>query len=425
VRLAFCVRAIFPQHGYGGLERAASGLLCHLLLRGIDLTLYTRPLPASEPLVVEPHEDADAQAIGHIAVRSARYGRLPLRPNGIPARLTNYRAFVDDMGRQVRAAAIAGRAQGIYAQGLCAWGVRHAAEWGVPSVANPQGMEEFKVADPLKRLAYAPFRAWLRTAYRAADRVIATDYSMQNEVSSLLGVDPARVVVIPNGIDVNEAQRMADPLVQFELGKRWPGLAADHGTLLGISVGRMESNKGFDHLLRALGAVQSQLGEGWRWFLVGDGSLKPQLEQMAGKLGLADRVLFTGKVSDIELHSLYAMCNLFTHPTLYEGSSLVTLEAMAHSLPAVASATGGIPDKVIDGQTGFLVAPGDDRALAEKIRWMSAHPHERAAMGRRGFQLAQEHFSWTQVATRTEQLFYELIDEKTACRGQEVAAGSC
>ena len=93
--------------------------------------------------------------------------------------------------------------------------------------------------------------------------------------------------------------------------------------------------------------------------------------------------------------------------------------------PAVASATGGIPDKVIEGETGFLVQPGDGRALAERIRWMSAHPGERAEMGRRGLRLAEAQFSWARVAARTEELFYELIDEKAACRGQEVAVGSC
>ena len=83
-------------------------------------------------------------------MRTARYGRLPLPPNGIPARLTNYRAFAEDVGRKVRLAALRGGIQGIYAHGLCAWGVRDAAEWGVPMIANPHGMEEFKVRDPLK-----------------------------------------------------------------------------------------------------------------------------------------------------------------------------------------------------------------------------------------------------------------------------------
>jgi glycosyltransferase involved in cell wall biosynthesis len=86
---------------------------------------------------------------------------------------------------------------------------------------------------------------------------------------------------------------------------------------------------------------------------------------------------------------------------------------------------GGIPDKVVEAETGFLVRPGDQRALAWKIEWMAAHPHQRAAMGQRGARLVAERFSWTKVAAQTEDLFYMLLDEKAACRGEEVPAESC
>src|SRR5204862_81279 len=145
-----------------------------------------RPLPTGQPF------PAEADWLASLTVHTARYGRLPLRPNGIPARLTNYRTFVDEMGRRVEGMSRKGYLQGVYAQGLCAWGVRRAGEWGVPIIANPQGMEDFKVRDPLKRLAYAPFRAWVRAGCRAADRVIATDHATRDEVRTLLGVDPDR-----------------------------------------------------------------------------------------------------------------------------------------------------------------------------------------------------------------------------------------
>jgi glycogen(starch) synthase len=405
MRLAYCVRAIFPQHGYGGLERSASGLLRHLLLRGLDVALFTRPLPQGQPL----------SAPGHLSVRSVQYGRLPLPPNGIPARLTNYKIFVDSVGRKVRLAALRGAVQGVYAHGLCATGVRHAAEWGVPLVANPHGMEEFKITDPLKRLAYTPFRAWLRAGYRAADRVVATDHGMVDEVVSLLGVEREKVVVLPNGVDIDELKQLVSPAVQRELTERWSIPSARSNDITGISVGRMEANKGFEHLLRALALVKWEPGAHWRWFFVGEGSLLRHLQEVAHTLGLGEHVVFTGKLDETELHSLYASCNLFVHPTLYEGSSLVTLEAMAHALPVVASAVGGIPDKVEDGNTGFLVQPGDEQALALKIAWMAVHPHERAEMGHRGADRAAEWFSWQTVAAQTEELFYMLRDEKAGC----------
>jgi glycosyltransferase involved in cell wall biosynthesis len=357
-------------------------------------------------------------------VRTARYGRLPLRANGIPARLTNYRAFVEDIGKRIRAMAYKEMLDGIYAHGLCAWGVRAAAEWGVPVVVNPHGMEEFKVKDPLKRLAYAPFRAWMRSACRSSDRVIATDYAMREEVSRLLRLRPEKVVVIPNGVDIEEARAHLNPGVQATLAQRWSALSSP-GVLKGISVGRLEENKGFEFLLRALDMARDALGDSWQWVIVGEGSLKGKLQAVVPELNLGEHISFAGGLSDAELHNLYGMSDLFTHPTLYEGSSLVTLEAMAHGLPVVASAVGGIPDKVVEGGTGFLVKPGQPEQLASKIAWLATHPYEREAMGQAGAQLAAEKFSWERIAAQTLELFYRLRDEKGACPVQEVAARPC
>ncbi len=410
LRLAYCVRAIFPQHGYGGLERAGTDLMRHLLLAGADVALFTRPFPGAGPIA--PPEGAT----GRLTVHTVRYDRLPLpmRPNSIPARLTNYPAFVEDMGRRVERFALRGFVQGVYAQGLCAWGVRRAAGWGVPTVANPQGLEEFKVRDPLKRLAYAPFRAWVRAGCRAAHRVIATDHAMRDEVTRLLGLDPRRVVVIPNGVDVQAARSLVSPQVRERLAERWPALASPRIALRGISVGRMEANKGFDRLLRAL--ARALPGDGWVWFMVGEGTARPALEALASTLGLSEQVVFTGQVSDAELHNLYEACDLFAHPSLYEGSSLVTLEAMVHRLPVVATHVGGIPDKVIEGETGFLVPPGDEAGLAGRLAWMARHPQERARMGEAGARLAVERFGWDKIAAQTMRLFEQLLDERTACR---------
>jgi glycosyltransferase involved in cell wall biosynthesis len=259
---------------------------------------------------------------------------------------------------------------------------------------------------------------------------------MVDEVVSLLGVEREKVVVLPNGVDIDEIKHLVSPAVQEELAGRWSIPSRGSNGITGISVGRMEANKGFEHLLRALALVKWEPGaegpepakEGWRWrwFFVGEGSLRRHLQQVAANLGLSDRVVFTGKLDETELHSLYALCNLFAHPTLYEGSSLVTLEAMAHALPVVASAVGGIPDKVIDGNTGFLVLRGDEQALAHKITWMATHPQERAAMGHRGAVRAAERFSWPMVAAQTEELFYMLLDEKGTCSDRSpVKVGLC
>jgi glycogen(starch) synthase len=408
MRLAYCTRAVFPQHGYGGLERAATELMQHLRLQGVDVALFTRQLPAGMPL---PTGD---KTWGKLTVHPTRYGRLPLRPNGIPARLTNYRSMVEDAGLRVERLARGGYVQGVYAQGMFAWGVRRASEWGVPLVANPQGLEEFKVADPLKRLAYMPFRGWVRAGCRAADRVIATDAAMTAEVARTLGIDPRRVVVIPNGIDVENIRGLVSLDELPALAERWPALTSDG--FRGISVGRLESNKGFDVLLRGLANMATDMPGKWSWFIVGDGSQHAALERLSSSLGLSRNIYFTGPLSDEQLHTLFAACDLFAHAPLYEGSSLVTLEAMAHGLPVVASAVGGIPDKVEQGNNGFLIEPGDSSELGRRVAWLAQRPEVRAGMGRRSAELVVERFNLSRLAAMTKGLFEKLIAEKHACR---------
>ena len=408
MRLAYCTRALFPQHGYGGLERSSTGLMEHLLDRDVDITLFTRPLPAGSPV------QHDRRASGRLTVHATPYGKLPLPPNGIAARLTNYRTFVEKAGRKVEGLARNGFIDAVYAHGMFAWGVRGAPEWGMPLVANPHGLEEFNVGDPLKRLAYAPFRAWVRAGCRAADRVIATDSVMKSEVARKLGIPERRVVVIPNGVDVQSIESSVSAESRGALSARFASLSFPGPR--GISVGRLEVNKGFDVLLRALANIITELPGGWNWFIVGDGSQRDSLEALSASLGLGGHVQFTGALSDSELHTLFSACDMFVHPTLYEGSSLVTLEAMAHGLPVVASAVGGIPDKVEQGVSGFLVRPGDADELASRTLWLAVRPEERAAMGRRSAQIARERFSLAQSAELTKRLFAALIAQKQACR---------
>jgi glycosyltransferase involved in cell wall biosynthesis len=354
--------------------------------------------------------------MGKLSVRTVDYGRLPLRANGIAARLTNYRVFVEEMGRQVRVGALRGRLEGAYAHGLCAWGVRRAGEWGLPMVANPHGLEEFKVRAPLKRLAYAPFRAWVRAGCRAADRVVATDHGMRGEVARLLGVEQEKVVVIPSGVDVEEARGYVSEQGQARIVERWPQLEPGLGEFVGLSVGRLEANKGFGDLIEGIAQIALELGKGWIWVVVGEGTLREELQEKAAALGLGERILFTGAVSDSDLHNLYARADVFAHPSLFEGSSLVTLEAMSHELPVVASRVGGIPDKVVEGETGFLVEPGRPGELGARILALARDAGMREEMGRRGAMRVTQEFSWGRSVERLVEVFGEIVDEKIACR---------
>src|SRR5262249_32959670 len=126
---------------------------------------------------------------------------------------------------------------------------------------------------------------------------------------------------------------------------------------------------------------------------------------------LRPHVHFAGRVEERVLHALYERADLLVHPTRYEGSSLVTLEAMAHGRAVVATRAGGIPDKVTDGVQGRLVAPGDREALAAAIAELAADPARRAALGAAGRCRAQSEFAWGVLIERTLALYEELRRE--------------
>jgi len=188
-------------------------------------------------------------------------------------------------------------------------------------------------------------------------------------------------------------------------------------TPLFVSVGRVEANKGFDVLAAALARAATDLPEQWAWVLVGDGPQRPVVEATAA--GIADHVRFAGALPDADLHSLLAAADWFVHPTRYEGSSIVTLEAMAHGLPVIASAAGGLPDKIIDGRSGYLVAPGDSRALADALLRASSAPA--AAMGEVGRQHCETAFSWEAIIDR----YVDVYRAAVAARHAQGSSAPC
>jgi glycosyltransferase involved in cell wall biosynthesis len=133
------------------------------------------------------------------------------------------------------------------------------------------------------------------------------------------------------------------------------------------------------------------------------------LELLVEELGMQERVHFLGRVSDHEMHAWHELSTLFLHPTLYEGSSLVTLEAMAHRRAVIASAAGGIPDKIRPGQNGWLVAPGDASALAAAISGAIGDPARLAHYGLAGRKIVEREFSWTAAGDATVALYRELL----------------
>ncbi len=407
IRIVMLARAVFPLHGYGGIERHVYHLTKYLTQLGVEVTLYVQTPPANT--------EAGDLRLRAIEVLRYDYTSPFLPPNGVIGRQINYPIYSWRIGRRVAQRVLNGEFDVVHSQGLCAFGYalarqREARLRGIPFVANPHGMEEFRVPDRRKWLAYAPFRWLYAYGHRQADRVIATDACTKDDLPHYLGVDPERVVVIPSAIDVNECLSYVRSDLRSALRFR---LGLTRGGPILLSVGRLEPNKGFDVLIAALARLRNELPPNWRWLLVGNGSHRATLEQQARDAGIAEHTLFVGRLNDEELHSLYEEVDLFVHPTRYEGSSLVTLEAMIHRRPVVASAIGGIPDKVFPNRNGLLVRPGDVDDLVAKLRAAFAARAQWSEWGAASEQIVRSTFDWPVVAQQTLDLYRELLQQAT------------
>ena len=397
----------------GGLERHVYDLTRHLLGRGAAVTLVTPP-----PLEGSASDPDDA-VFGHerLTAHFVPYRTFPYagrRGTTILDRNTAYPLFGWRAGRLARRLVAERAAQIVQGYGAAALGYALARARDpletVPLVFNPQGLEEFGGTDPsrapLKRLAYRPLQAAVRACARAADRVVATDEALLPVVMEHLGVPRWKAPVIPNAVDLDRLA--ARPAVDARGLRESIGAGADDALL--VAVGRLEANKGFHVLIEALARLaRARALPPWRLVVIGDGPRRDALRRQVRHADLGARVHLLGRVSDDTVHAWYTAATLFVHPTLYEGSSLVTLEAMAYRRAVLATAAGGIPDKVESGVTGWLVPPGDAAALARALRTALTARDRLPAMGEAGRAVVERRFSWTAVTDRLLDLYRDVL----------------
>jgi glycogen synthase len=422
IRVAVLARSVHPLHGYGGLERHVFDLVRHLGQAGVDVTLITRPPTRRRDrrpdAGTRPDEPRLASAVCHVPYRTFPFANRP--GTTILDRDTAYPLFGWRAGRLAARLVAEGRIDLVHGLGASALGYAHARRRGAtaPLVLNPQGLEEFGATDPsrarLKTLAYAPLRWAVRACARGADRVIATDHALVRTVERHLPVARGRIAVVPNAVDLEACRAAADPHAAAAV-RRDAGVPDDVPVLL--SVGRLERNKGFDVMIEALRNFSPPRGRAgssaasWRWVLVGEGPARGTLAAAIGSAGLDSRIIMAGRLDDRRLHAWYETATVFVHPTLYEGSSLVTLEAMAHGRAVVATRAGGIPDKVQPGVNGWLVPPGDARALAAALQEALAPGAPLPAFGAASLARVQREFAWPAVTRQLLDVYDTLLHE--------------
>ena len=244
-----------------------------------------------------------------------------------------------------------------------------------------------------------------RLAVERAERVIAVSAQMRADILSHFQVAPERVVVIHNGVDADAFRRTEAREVLARHQVREPYV---------LFVGRISEQKGIFQLLEAARALPDEVS------LVLCAS-SPDTPELAARLQAAvagrPRVQWINAMLPVsEVVQLYSHAAVFACPSIYEPFGLINLEAMACGTPVVASRVGGIPEVVVDGETGWLVPPGDPAALAEALRVSLADPTRARRMGEAGRRRVEAHFSWDRIAEHTLAVYRDAIAAKAAAR---------
>ena len=311
----------------------------------------------------------------------------------------------------------------------------HTHTWYV-SMAGFLAKKLFNIPFVLTTHSLEPLRAWKaeqlgsgyamsswmeKTAILDADAIIAVSQGTKQDIlRAYPDVDAKRIHVIYNGIDLAEYQKTSETAALIKYG-------VDPSRPYVLFVGRITRQKGVTHLVEAIKylPLETQI------VLCAGAPDTPEIaaemrQKVEEVLAINPHVVWIEKmVTKPEAIELYSNCAVFCCPSVYEPFGIINLEAMACRAPVVASATGGILEVVVDGETGYLVPFEQDpvttfpsnpdqfsRDLAEKVSVLLADPEKAKRFGEAGRKRVEETFAWTAIADQTIELYRELIGSK-------------
>jgi len=215
------------------------------------------------------------------------------------------------------------------------------------------------------------------------------------------GIEEGKLEVIPNGVNVDDFNLSKE---EIERVKEKYGLSE---TTVMFS-GTVTPRKGVEYLVKAAEILKEN---NVLFLIVGNTNLDREYANKVMEYAKLRnlKVRFTGFVPYGDLKALYSACDVFVLPSLEEGFGVVLTEALASGKPLIGTKVGGIPAQIKDGWNGFLVEPGNEKQLAEKIRYLIDNPEERERMGRNSRKLAEEKFSWTVIADKYLRVYKEVV----------------
>jgi alpha-maltose-1-phosphate synthase len=390
----------YPPAVYGGAGVHVAEL-ARALADQLEVAVHCFGAPRTDPLVAGTHEewsalDGDAPELAALRTVSADLSMVAATGD------------VDLVHSHTWYANLAGHLAGLVHD--------------VPHVVTTHSLEPLR---PWKREqlggGYALSSFCERTALEGADAIIAVSRGMRDDVLACYpDVDPSRVEVVHNGVDPQAWRRVDERDVLADHG-------IDPSLPTAVFVGRITRQKGVVHLLDAA----AHLPAGSQLVLCAGAPDTPAIaaefrDRVAELADAAVRVVWIERMLPRDdLLQVLSAADVFVCPSIYEPFGIVNLEAMAVDLPVVASAVGGIPEVVVDGETGWLVpyeavedgtgAPVDPARFARDLAARVAEAFEDAdaarAMGAAGRARVEERFSWEAIAAETAALYRRLLSD--------------
>jgi glycosyltransferase involved in cell wall biosynthesis len=255
--------------------------------------------------------------------------------------------------------------------------------------------------DPLEKYSrrLGPLSFLQRALFKRADRVQA--------ISRFLGAWATSngfrgtVDVIPNGVDIGNFTKSIDGMRRKQIRE---GFSFADDDIVLVTASRLSLKNATDDVIRAL----PQLPPRCKLLIVGVGEDEQMLRKLTEGLGLRDRVVFAGYRSHAELPELLRSSEIFIRPSLSEGLGNSFLEAMAAGIPIIGTLVGGIPDFLVDGETGVFCQPRDPKSIAKAVERLLVEPGLSGRVVQNGARLVRERYDWDQIGRQMQSILESL-----------------
>ncbi len=275
--------------------------------------------------------------------------------------------------------------------------IKLAKKWRVPLVISALGTIERKVAYEGTYTSKQIIKAM-----NFADRILSVSEDLKLHIINL-GIKEEKVHVVPNGVDIEEFKPLGKIYARNQLN-------IPHDKNIVLFVGALRKIKGVDYLIEA---TKNFVNANTDLYMVGrDDGLRKILEKRVHELKIADHVKFIGPVNHDNIPLWISASDILVLPSLSEGRPNVVLEALSCEIPVVATDVGGIPELMVDGETGYLVPAKNPAELSIKIKKLLEDKNQRENMGKLGRKsIIERGLTWEAHAKKTVDIYSEIWEK--------------